>query len=140
MKILVPVDGSSFTKRMLAYLAAHDEWLGDRHQYTILHVAPAVPARAAAAIDKSVLKDYYAEESDKVFKPIRAFFAKQGLEASYVAKVGSAADTIADMAQKSRADLLMMGSHGHSSLGNLVMGSVTNRVMAQCRTPLLIVR
>jgi hypothetical protein len=28
MKILVAVDGSPFTKRMLAYLAAHDEWLG----------------------------------------------------------------------------------------------------------------
>jgi hypothetical protein len=49
MKILVAVDGSPFTKRMLAYLAAHDEWLGDAHQYTVLHtVAAAVPPRAAA--------------------------------------------------------------------------------------------
>ena len=54
MKILVPVDGSPFTKRMLAYLAAHDEWLGDAHQYTLLHVAAAVPPRAAAALDKAV--------------------------------------------------------------------------------------
>ena len=30
MKILVAADGSSYTKRMLAYLAAHDEWLGSR--------------------------------------------------------------------------------------------------------------
>ena len=30
MKVLVAVDGSSYSKRMLAYLAAHDEWLGDR--------------------------------------------------------------------------------------------------------------
>ena len=43
MKILVPVDGSPFTKRMLAYLAAHDEWLGPQHAYTLLHVAPPVP-------------------------------------------------------------------------------------------------
>ena len=28
MKILVAVDGSKYTKRMLAYLAAHDEWFG----------------------------------------------------------------------------------------------------------------
>lgn len=27
MKILVAADGSSYTKRMLAYLAVHDEWL-----------------------------------------------------------------------------------------------------------------
>lgn len=140
MKILVAVDGSPFTKRMLAYLAAHDEWLGDRHQYTVLHVAPAVPARAVAALEKSVLAGYYAEESEKVFKPIRAFFAKQRIEASYIAKVGSAADTIVQVASKSGCDLLMMGSHGHGTLGSLVMGSVSTKVMAQCHAPVLIVR
>ena len=140
MKILVPVDGSPFTKRMLAYLAAHDEWLGGLHQYTLLHVAPAVPPRAAAVLDKAVLQAHYTEESDKVFKPLRTFFAKQKIAADFVAKVGPAADTIASMAEKAKFDLVMMGSHGHGVLGSLVMGSVVTRVLAGCRTPLLIVR
>ena len=140
MKILVPVDGSPFTKRMLAYLAAHDEWLGGLHQYTLLHVAPAVPPRAAAVLDKAVLQAHYAEESDKVFKPLRTFFTKQKIAADFVAKVGPAADTIASLAEKGKFDLVMMGSHGHGVLGSLVMGSVVTRVLAGCRTPLLIVR
>ncbi len=140
MKILVAVDGSAFTKRMLAYLAAHDEWLGSHHEYTLLHVAPAVPGRAASAIDKTVLKNYYAEESEAVFKPIRSFFTKQGLSAKFVAKVGAAADSVADVASRGDFDLLMMGSHGHSTLGSLVLGSVTTKVMAGCKTPALIVR
>jgi nucleotide-binding universal stress UspA family protein len=140
MKILVPVDGSAFTRRMLAYLAAHDEWLGDAHQYTLLHVAPAVPPRAAAVLDKSVLQAHYAEESNKVFKPIRSFFGKQKIQAEFVAKVGPAADTIAALASKGKYDLLMMGSHGHGLLGSLVLGSVTTRVMAKCSVPVLIVR
>jgi nucleotide-binding universal stress UspA family protein len=140
MKILVPVDGSPFTKRMLAYLAAHDEWLGDHHAYTLLHVAPAVPSRAASVIDKSVLKGYYTEESEKVFKPLRAFFTKQRIAANFVAKVGQAADVIAEQATQGKFDLVMMGSHGHSSLGSLVMGSVTSKVMARCSAPVLVVR
>lgn len=40
MKILLAVAGSRFTKRMLAYVAAHDEWLGAKHAYTVLHVVP----------------------------------------------------------------------------------------------------
>ena len=140
MKILVPVDGSPFTKRMLAYLAAHDEWLDGAHRYTLLHVAPAVPARAAAVLDKTVLKDHYAEESEKVFKPLRTFFGKQKIAIDFVAKIGPAAETIAGVADKGKFDLLMMGSHGHGLLGNLVMGSVTTRVLAQCSTPVLIVR
>ncbi len=140
MKILVPVDGSPFTKRMLAYLAAHDEWLGAAHQYTLLHVAPAVPPRAAAVLDKAVLRSHYAEESEKVFKPLRVFFAKQKIEVDFVAKVGPSAETIASLADKGRFDLLMMGSHGHGLIGSLVLGSVTTKVLARCETPLLIIR
>ena len=140
MKILVPVDGSPFTKRMLAYLAAHDEWLGGAHQYTLLHVAPAVPPRAASALDKTLLQAHYADESETVFKPVRVFFNKQKIDAEFVAKVGHAADTIAAVASKGKFDLLMMGSHGHGLLANLVLGSVTTKVMARCQTPVLIIR
>ena len=36
--------------RLMAYLAAHDEWLGGRHEYTVLHVAPAVPPRPSLMV------------------------------------------------------------------------------------------
>jgi nucleotide-binding universal stress UspA family protein len=140
MKILVAVDGSSYTKRMLAYLAAHDEWLGEHHEYTVLHSVMAVPPRAAAAVDKAVLAAYYESEAEKVFKPIRTFFAKQKLKATFVSKVGHAAENIAGIASKGKFDLLMMGSHGHGTLGNLVMGSVVTKVLAHCNTPVLLVR
>jgi len=140
MKILVPVDGSPFTKRMLAYLAAHDEWLGSHHEYTLLYVTPPVPPRAAAVLDKETLKGYYQDEAEKVFKPLRSFFTKQGLQAKYVPKVGTAADVIADVADKGEFDLLIMGSHGHGAIASLVLGSVTTKVMAHCKLPVLIVR
>jgi nucleotide-binding universal stress UspA family protein len=140
MKILVPVDGSSFTRRMLAYLAAHDEWLGSHHEYTLLNVCAPVPPRAAAVLDKETLKAYYLDEAEKVFKPVRTFFAKQNLAAKYQPKVGSAADVIVDVAGKGDFDLLVMGSHGHGALGSLVMGSVTNKVLAHTKLPVLIVR
>ena len=44
MKILLPVDGSEYTKRMLAYVAAHDELLGGDHEYFVLTVVPSIPA------------------------------------------------------------------------------------------------
>lgn len=140
MKILVAADGSSFTKRMLAYLAAHDEWLGPAHQYTVVHCAPKVPPRAAALIDRETLKGYYADESEKVFKPIRTFFGRHGLDVTYTAKFGHAAEVIAECADRGKFDLLVMGSHGHGQLGNLVMAYVATKVIASCRTPLLLVR
>ncbi len=140
MKILVAVDGSPHTKRMLAYLAAHDEWLGSAHDYTVMHAVSAVPARAAVALDRQLLRDFYESEAQAVFKPIRSFFDRQGIAARFQAKVGSAAPTIAGAARKGGYDLLMMGSHGHGTLANLVLGSVATKVLAQCSTPVLLVR
>lgn len=140
MKILVAVDGSAFTKRMLGYLAAHDEWLGPAHQYTVMNVVAQIPPRARAALDPATVKAYYDDESEKVFKPIRAFFKRHGVEARCIGKSGSAADLIAKEATSGKYDLLVMGSHGHGSLGNLIMGSVATRALSQCRVPVLIVR
>lgn len=140
MKILVAVDGSPFTKRMLAYLAAHDEWLGAHHEYTVLHAVMAIPPRAAAALTAEALHEYYDDEAEKVFKPIRTFFERQKLQAEFAHKVGHAADVISATANHGSFDLLIMGSHGHGSLGNLILGSVATKVMAHCNTPVLLVR
>jgi nucleotide-binding universal stress UspA family protein len=106
----------------------------------VLHTVPPVPPRAAAVLDKATLDTYYEDEAEKVFKPIRTFLGKQGLAAKFVSKVGPVADTIASFADKGKFDLMVMGSHGHGSLTNLVMGSVATKVLAKCSTPVLLVR
>lgn len=140
MKILLAVDGSPFTKRMLAYVAAHDEWLGAKHEYTVLHVAPKMHPRAAAVTPREVVQRYYQDEGERVLKPIRVFFKKQGLAAEFVSRPGEPAPTISQQAQAGHYGLLVMGSHGHGSVGNLVMGSVATKVLAACKVPVLLVR
>jgi nucleotide-binding universal stress UspA family protein len=140
MKILVAVDGSPYTKRMLAYLAAHDDWLGPQHEYTVVHAVGPVPPRAAAVIDKNVLKTHYEEEAERVFKPIRTFFGKQKLNAQFVTKAGAPAEVICGVAAKSDYDLLVLGSHGHGSFTGLLLGSVATKVLSQTTVPVLIVR
>jgi len=121
MKILVAADGSTYTQRMLAYLAAHDEWLGSAHQYTVVYGTPIMPPRARAYFDRETLKSYNETEFEKVFKPVRTFFKRHGIDATFAGKSGPAADVI-------------------GALGNLMMGSVATKVMATCTTPILIVR
>ena len=55
-------------------------------------------------------------------------------------KVGQAGELIAKFADAGKYDLLVMGSHGHGALGNLVMGSVATKVLANCGVPVLLVR
>jgi len=125
---------------MLAYLAAHDEWFGPKHSYTIIHGVLAVPHRAAAFVGQKVVQEYYDSDAETVFRPIRAFFAQQGIEAKFVHTVGHVAESIAELAEEGKFDLVVMGSRGNSDVVNLVLGSVTTKVLAKCSVPVLLIR
>jgi nucleotide-binding universal stress UspA family protein len=140
MKILLAVDGSAYTKRMLSYLAAHNEFLHGDTQYVVMTVVPHVPPRACAYFSHAELQDYYRDEAEKALGPVRQFIAQQGWKVEFQHVVGHAPDVIAEAAANGHFDLVAMGSHGHSSFGGLVLGSVTQRVLAQCKTPVLIIR
>ncbi|HAJ11441.1 MAG: universal stress protein [Hydrogenophaga sp.] len=140
MKILLAVDGSAYTKKMLAYLTTHLEVFNAQSEFTVFTVQMPLPPRARAAVGAEVANSYYAEESAKVTEPVLKFLGRHGIEAKVVTKVGSPGELIAKTADTGKYDLVIMGSHGHSALGNLVMGSVATKVLANCKTPVLLVR
>ena len=140
MKILLAVDGSAYTKKMLAYLATHEELLGATHEFTVLTVQPALPPRARAALGKEVVENYHAEEAEKVLAPVCKFLARHGVEARRSVKVGPVGESIAKLADSGKFDLVVMGSHGHGAIATLVMGSVATQVLANCKVPILLIR
>lgn len=52
----------------------------------------------------------------------------------------SAAQKIVDVAQQHGCDLIFMGSHGRSGWGQLLLGSVTNKVLQHAAIPVLVHR
>jgi nucleotide-binding universal stress UspA family protein len=140
MKILLAVDGSAYTKKMLAYLTTHDELFGGDNDYTAITVQTPLPPRARAAVGAEVANKYHEDEANKVTAPVAKFLQRHGIEPRMLHKVGSAGELIAKTANSGKFDLVIMGSHGHGALGNLVLGSVATKVLAQCKSPVLIVR
>lgn len=140
MKILLAVDGSPYTKKMLAYLTTHDDLFTKNNDYTVFTVQPVLPPRARAAVGKDIVDNYYASEAEKVLAPVSKFLLRHGIDAKSSWKTGHAGTMIAKLAESGKFDLLVMGSHGHGALVNLVMGSVATQVLAHCRVPILLVR
>ena len=140
MKILIAVDGSEFTKKMLAYLTSHDEMFGTEHKFTIFTAQPPLPPRARTALGATAVEAYYAEQAEATLGPVLKLLGKLSLEAKSTWKVGPAGETISKFADSGKFELIVMGSHGHSSLGNLVMGSVATQVLAFSKVPVLLVR
>lgn len=139
MKILLAVDGSDTTKRMLATIAAHDELIGPGHQYTALTVVTPVPALAADFVDRSAIDGWYAEQAENVLGPVRAFAKQNGWNFETRHVVGHAGDEIPRLSAEGHYDMIVMGTHGHGALASMVMGSVATRVVAQSKVPVLLV-
>ena len=141
MKILLAIDGSPYSKKMLAYLCAHDELINaGRNTFTALTVLPAIPPRARAVLSKEMVDEYYREAGAKVLDPVRKYLEQSCIFPKERLEVGHPGDIIASIAEDEKYDLIIMGTHGHGALGRLVMGSVSTQVLANCSVPVMLIR
>lgn len=140
MRILVPVDGSKYSQAAVNFIASRTHLIGTEPQVRLLNVQLPIPVRAARVVGKDVVKSYYDDEAAKSLKGAVAALKKAGVEAATEYRVGSPGEEIAAAADKADADLIVMGSHGHGALAGLIVGSVTNAVLARSKRPLLVLR
>lgn len=140
MKILLAVDGSPYTKKMLAYLVTHDSLFTASHDYNLLTVQVPFPARIKAAVGGEITHQYHAQEAEKILAPCFKFLVRHGLNATTHWKLGHPGVTVSKIAEAGEYDMVIMGSHGHGALVNLVTGSVATQVLAQCKVPVLLIR
>jgi nucleotide-binding universal stress UspA family protein len=130
--IVVPLDGSAFAAEALPYiplLAAPGATV------TLVRVTephrellPFGHARHAAEAER--LRTTLAHDLDQRAAPLRA----AGLTVTTDVRTGHAADEILACAREHASDLIALTTHGHSGLGGLARGSVTNRVLHGAET------
>ena len=140
MKILMPVDGSDYTKRMLAYLAAHNELLPGDHEYTVFTVIEPYSPYDTNFAKAVSMEDFLRDQAERVLGPVRSFAEQQGWKVQTAYIPGPAVQSIVAKAEVLKPDLIVMGTHGRSPLGTIVLGSVANGVLANCKVPVLLIR
>jgi nucleotide-binding universal stress UspA family protein len=140
MKIVFAADGSEYTKKALAFLVTHENLAGAQDELLVLNVQPPLPPRVAPMVGSDVVKDYHRDEADKVLDPIRQFLDRHLLRYRCEWVVGAPAAEIVAATHREKAHLIVMGTHGHGLLGRVLMGSVAQRVVADCDVPVLLVK
>ena len=140
MKILFAADGSKFTKKALAFLVTHESLAGASDELVVLNVQPAFPGRVKTMVGAATVAAYHKEEADKVLAPIEKLLKRHKLQFRVGSVVGSPAAEIVRAAQREKAHMIVMGTHGHGLLGRAVMGSVAQRVVTDSDVPVLLVK
>lgn len=134
-KIVVGVDGSEGSDRALA--AAADVAKRDGASITLCHVVE----RIAAKGDMAPLHADEPEVKASIEKQA-ADLRGQGIDTDVRSEaiiLGGPARSIVDVADETGADLIVVGTRGHSALGGVFLGSVTQRLLHLASCPVLCV-
>ncbi|WP_374667670.1 universal stress protein [Ramlibacter sp.] len=140
MKILLAADGSSYTKKALAFLVTHEELAGGDGHLVVLNVQTPVPPRVKGMLGSTAIAEYHKDESEKVLKPIDRFLARHGIQYTLKMTVGNAGQEIVRAAKREKCQLVVMGTHGHGLLGRALLGSVAQTVVTDSEVPVLLVK
>lgn len=140
MKIILPIDGSEFTKKALAFLVTHENLCGPDDELVVLNVQPPVPPRVKRMLGSSAVNEYHESEARRVIDPIERFLKRHAIHYSTRWVVGTPAAEILKAVTKEKAHMIVMGTHGHGLLGRAIMGSVAQRVVTDADVPVMLVK
>ncbi len=140
MKILLPVDGSPYTKKALGFLVTHEQLCGPDDELVVLNVQVPMPHRVKSMVGASAVNNYHEQEALRVLGPIEKFLDRHHLHYKARWLIGAAAHEIVKACEKEGAHMIVMGTHGHGLLGRAMMGSVAQRVVTDSPVPVLLVR
>ena len=140
--ILVPVDGSPTS--MLAVSKAGELAKAFGSQVTALYVIDPYPftgVGADLAYGQSQYLSAATAEANTALDAVKRSMEAIGVSVDAVLGEGHAVhEGIVRALENTGADLVVMGSHGRRGLEKLMLGSVTQRVLASVHVPVLVVR
>ena len=87
-----------------------------------------------------VLEPFQEDESQKSkLAKWQEEIAQDGIKVALHEPTGTVAEEILDQADELNADLIIMGTHGHGAMYNLLVGSATEGVLKHSTRPVLLV-
>jgi nucleotide-binding universal stress UspA family protein len=142
VKILLAVDGSPSAVRATRKLAETIGWYREPPGVELLAVHLPVPrfSNMGVVVSEEMIEHYYAEECERMLAPCREVLAAAGIACTERWLVGPVAETIVERAHQSAASMIYMGTRGLTALSNMVLGSVTSRVLHLADIPVVLVR
>lgn len=138
--ILAPVDFSGATEAVVTEAAALAKVLAGKVVLMAVIQPPAITSEYAALMEN--IGEITAAGEKHAAKRLAALeqqLKAAGVAAESVQLVGAPMPLIVQQAEKSGADYIVMGSHGHTAFYDLLVGSTTHGVLMRAKCPVVIV-
>jgi len=135
----VPVDGSDNSYRALDAALFLSEKLGSN--ITVLHVMEQVPIThiESQKLLSELLENYKKENQDILSKCLE-IARKKGVTINTILLQGNPASIILDFSKKEKYDIVIMGSRGMGKFKELILGSVSSKIVHHSPCGILLIR
>ena len=137
-RVLVPLDFSAHTARLLEIAAGLVAPGGSLRLLHVVELTPPVVEGAFVGYANPQDIRVIHRESQQRLETLAHGCVGVAVEAEVVE--GSAAQAILEAAERMKADLVVIGTHGRRGLGHLLLGSVAEKVVRRAPCPVLSVR
>ena len=137
--ILVPIDGSDNSYRALDAALLLSEKLGSN--ITVIHVMEEVPITHIGS-EKMLneLLEAYKKENQDILLKCSEIAKQKGLTIKTFLLQGNPASAILDYNKKEKFDLVIMGSRGLGKFKELILGSVSSKIVHHSPCAVLLIR
>jgi nucleotide-binding universal stress UspA family protein len=135
--ILVPFDGSEFSKKALG--RACDISKENGSDVTALFVIPRYEEMIEFFKTESIKKSLL-DEAQKIVDKAKDMASSRGVSIAATIQEGHAGDRIVEIASAMKHDLIAMGTYGWKGVDKAIMGSTTERVIMNAACPVLVVK
>ncbi|MCU6711005.1 universal stress protein [Paenibacillus sp. J5C_2022] len=138
-RLLLATDGSAHAARAAeAAIGLMKELPGA--EMTIIHVSDEAPSRSELMQAGLDMKAVLEADAHKAIEETERRF--QQAEVPFTLKVafGNPADVIVEWSQKEHADMIIIGSRGLNAVSEVIMGSVSRKVLHHANCPVLVVK
>lgn len=139
-KILLPVDGSEGSARAARHVAGLSVMAKDLEVHLINVQSRGDDWMVRRMIKPDELVKMEREWAEAAIAPARTILKTAGVACVEHMEQGEVGPTIARLAQELGCDQIVMGTRGHSALGDLVMGSVAVKVLHLSKVPVTLVK
>ena len=142
MKILLAVDGSKHSLAAVQCLIEHADWYRSKPEVELVTVHAPLPRlpRMGLVVGKQQIQRYYEEEGETWLAAAKKKLGAAGIAYNAHILIGQIAESIVRHAEKTRCDLIFIGTHGRSAAGNMLLGSTATKVLHISSIPVLLVR
>ena len=138
-QILVPTDFGKYARRALDVAVELSEKFDA--SLTLLHVYE-IPTYAYATMSFTPVEllTSVAEAAQQEFDAALVTLRSRAPGAKGILRRGVAWEVILAASEESRADLVVMGTHGHRGIAHILLGSVAEKIVRLSQVPVLTVR